>query len=78
MDGCCSLGECWGISMANKINMNSFHARYSLLLRAYPKTLEWVRHKARWEHMPLGAVLNQYREYIDELMAQEDAEHEGN
>ena len=37
--------------MANKINKKSFHERYALLLDKYPKTLEWVRHKARWELM---------------------------
>ena len=60
--------------MANEINMKSFHARYALLLEKYPKTLEWVRHKARWEHIPLGAVLNDYWTYIEESMQQEDLE----
>lgn len=58
--------------MANKINKKSFHERYALLLNKYPKTLEWVRHKAIWEHITLGAVLNGYESYIEELMQQED------
>lgn len=60
--------------MSNTINPNSFHARYTLLMNEYPKTLDWVRHKARWEQIPLGAVLNDYKDYIDELMIKEDAE----
>lgn len=60
--------------MANKIDMKSFHERYALLLQKYPNTLEWVRHKARWEHITLGAVFNEYDSYIEELMRQEDAE----
>lgn len=59
--------------MANKINKKSFHERYALLLDKYPKTLEWVRHKVRWEHITLGAVLNGYESYIEELMQQEDS-----
>ena len=59
--------------MANKINKKSFHERYALLLDKYPETLEWVRHKARWEHITLGAVLNGYESYIEELMQQEDS-----
>lgn len=58
--------------MASKIDMKSFHARYSILMEKYPKTLEWVRHKAVWEHIPLGAVLNEYKAHIEELMKQED------
>jgi hypothetical protein len=60
--------------MENKIDMKSFHERYALLLEKYPKTLEWVRHKANWERIPLGAVLNGYKSHIEELMRQEDAE----
>ena len=43
-------------------------------MNEYPNTLDWVRHKARWEQIPLGAVLNDYKDYIDELMIKEDAE----
>ena len=40
--------------------------------KEYPKTFEWIEHKASWEHMCLGAVLNGYEGYIDELMDKED------
>ena len=40
----------------------------------YPKTYEWMRHKASWEHITLGAVLNCYENYIDELMENEVGE----
>ena len=62
--------------MANKIDMQSFDTWYAMLMEKYPKTLEWVRHKARWEHITLGAVLNGYKSYIEELMQQEDVEVE--
>lgn len=38
----------------------------------YPKTCEWVKHKANWECMPVGAVCMDYRSHIEELMASED------
>lgn len=38
----------------------------------YPDTWEWMKHKASWEHMTLGSVLDGYEEYIDELMKKED------
>lgn len=34
----------------------------------YPTIWKWMRDKASWEHMTLGAVLNNYEEYIDELI----------
>ena len=37
----------------------------------YPNTWEWMRHKASWEHMCMGAVLDSYEKYIDELMERE-------
>lgn len=37
----------------------------------YPKTWEWIRYKANWEHMCVGAVFNYYREYIEDLMQEE-------
>ena len=40
----------------------------------YPDTWEWMKHKASWEHMCLGAVLNSYEEYIDEMMEKENVE----
>ena len=38
----------------------------------YPNTWEWMKHKASWEHMCMGAVLYSYEEYIDRLMKLED------
>lgn len=38
----------------------------------YPDTWEWMKHKASWEHMCLGAVLNSYEDYIDVMMEKED------
>lgn len=43
----------------------------------YPETYEWVRHKARWEGMPVGAVCMDYRDYIKEMMAREDGDPDG-
>lgn len=40
----------------------------------YPKTFEWMQHKASWEHITLGAVLNGYEDYIDELTQQEEGQ----
>jgi hypothetical protein len=37
----------------------------------YPATWSWMQHKAKWECMCMGAVLNYYETHIDELMAQE-------
>ena len=37
----------------------------------YPNTWEWMQHKAAWEHMCMGAVLNHYEKYIDDLMIEE-------
>ena len=38
----------------------------------YPCTWEWMKHKANWECMCMGAVLDNYERYIDELMELED------
>lgn len=40
----------------------------------YPQTWEWMRHKASWEHMCMGAVLDSYEKYIDEMMERETHE----
>ncbi len=37
----------------------------------YPKTWDWMRHKANWEHMCMGAVCEYYRKYIEELIEEE-------
>lgn len=34
----------------------------------YPTIWKWMQNKASWEHMTMGAVLNNYEEYIDELI----------
>ena len=45
--------------------------KLKMIQKEYPKTFEWIEHKASWEHMCLGAVLNGYEKYIDELMDKE-------
>lgn len=37
----------------------------------YPGTYDWVKHKAKWEGMPVGAVCMEYGDYIKELIRQE-------
>ena len=37
----------------------------------YPKTWEWVRHKARWEHMCVGAIFEHWDNHIKTLMEEE-------
>ena len=44
----------------------------------YPQTWEWMRHKASWEHMCMGAVLNCYEKHIDELIDAENKILRGN
>lgn len=46
--------------------------KLSIIRDNYPNTWEWMQHKASWEHMCIGAVLNNYEQYIDELMNTED------
>ena len=38
----------------------------------YPNAWKWMQRKASWEHMCMGAVLNSYEKYIDELISKED------
>ena len=38
----------------------------------YPNTWEWMKRKANWEGMCMGAVLDNYEKRIDELMGEED------
>ena len=38
----------------------------------YPKTYEWMKHKARWEHIPMGVVCMEHRDFIEQLMREED------
>jgi hypothetical protein len=39
----------------------------------FPKTWEWVRYKANWERMCVGAVCEYYRFTIEKLMDEETA-----
>lgn len=52
------------------VNINNM----SKIRENYPNTWEWVRHKAAWEHITVGSVLNDYEEYINELMDKEEKE----
>lgn len=58
--------------MSNKVDIK----KLSIIRDNYPKTWEQMQHKASWEHMCIGAVLNNYAEYIDELMSNEDKTEE--
>lgn len=46
-------------------------ALITLVRDNYPKTCDWIKHKANWEHMCMGAVCEYYRKYIEELMEEE-------
>jgi hypothetical protein len=37
----------------------------------YPSTWEWVRHKANWEHMCVGAIFEHWGSHIKGLMEEE-------
>ena len=37
----------------------------------YPKTWEWVRHKANWECTCVGAIFENYNSHIKVLMEEE-------
>lgn len=56
--------------MANIVNVKKLNK----IRDNYPNTWEWMKHKANWEHMCMGAVLNNYERYIDELMSEEEAD----
>ena len=58
--------------MANIVNVKKLNT----IRDHYPNTWEWMQHKARWEHMCMGAVLNNYERYIDELMSEEEVQNE--
>lgn len=53
--------------MANIVNVKKLHK----IRDNYPNTWEWMKCKASLEHMCMGAVLNNYERYIDELMEEE-------
>ena len=54
--------------MANIVNVK----KLNLIRDNYPNTWKWMQHKASWEHMCMGAVLNYYETYIDELIEKEN------
>ena len=56
--------------MANVVNVKKLNK----IRNNYPNIWEWMRHKASCEYMCIGAVLNRYEEYIDELLDKEDEE----
>ena len=45
----------------------------SMVRAEYPKTYEWMRHKAKWEQIVLGAVAIEYKDYILALIEKEKA-----
>lgn len=56
--------------MATVINREALEL-FRVVRDQYPETLEWVKHKANWEAMPVGAVCMEYRAHIEELMEEE-------
>ena len=54
--------------MASVVNVKKLNK----IRDSYPNTWEWMKHKANWEHMCMGAVLDNYERRIDELMGEED------
>jgi hypothetical protein len=42
----------------------------------YPNTFQWMKDKANWEHMSLSAILRNYPNQIQKLVAQEEEERE--
>lgn len=53
--------------MANVVNVKKLNK----IKNNYPNIWEWMQHKASCEHMCIGAVLNEYEEYINELLDKE-------
>ena len=53
--------------MGNLVNVE----KLNFIQNNYPETYEWMKHKARWEHMFLGKVLNDYENSIDEMIKKE-------
>lgn len=50
--------------MSNKVDMEFI----TLVKDNYPEAWEWMKHKANWEHIPIGAVANDYKNYIEKLI----------
>ena len=46
-------------------------AMIDLIRTSYPKTWEWVKHKANWEGMCVGAICKYYDDHIKTLMEEE-------
>jgi hypothetical protein len=44
---------------------------HALVRDNYPKTYEWMKHKANWEHMCMGAVSEYYRKQIEAMIEEE-------
>lgn len=55
--------------MANTVDIKKLKE----IRKNYPSTYEWIKSKASWEHMSIGAVVNNYKEYIDLMMSKEDS-----
>lgn len=34
----------------------------------HPEAWKWAQDKAKWEHMPMGAVFRSYREHIEAMI----------
>ena len=60
--------------MLNGLSFEAFKEMYEKIKRNYPDTLAWIKHKAKWEHMTLVGVVNNYHQHIERLMKQEDSE----
>lgn len=54
------------------IDSNKTRYYYDKLSSEYPAVLEWAKHKARWEGIPIGRVFRDYEDHIIELMKEED------
>lgn len=54
--------------MANVVNVKKLNK----IRDNYPRTWEWMKHKANWEYMCMGAVLYNYEKYIDKLISLEE------
>jgi hypothetical protein len=46
-------------------------ALLNLVREDFPKTWDWMKHKANWEGMCMGAVCEYYSEHIKTLMEEE-------
>lgn len=58
--------------MIGGIDYKTFKAKYDAIKSNYPETLAWMKHKAKWEHITLMAVMNHYSKHIETLMESEE------